>query len=55
MKTITVQMDVTVPIGYEDVVAWLTECENPNVLRTISAMAEKFARQLYVQNTGRPE
>lgn len=45
--TICMNVDVQVPITYNDILAWLVECDDPNTLRTVSIMANRFANQLY--------
>lgn len=48
-KPVTVQMSLNVPIDYNDIIAWLVDCDDPNTLRNISIIANRFANQLYAE------
>ena len=43
-KNVMLQMVASVPIEYQDIMQWLTECKDPNILRTISTTAAGLAQ-----------
>ena len=53
-KNVMLQMVASVPIEYQDIMQWLTECKDPNILRTISTTAAALA-QLVANQAGQAQ
>lgn len=49
-KPFTICISARIPIEYDDVVQWLTQCQDPNKLKTVSVMAARFADQAAARN-----